>query len=120
MIKIPCLGLGCGLLAATVGIARAEPPVGADPALHPWFQSLTDPRSGGSCCSEADCRHYQVDTSTDDDGTTHYRIKYRDDWLDVPPDSVLKVYDNPTGDYIACVYDYPTPHVLCFVIAPGT
>src|SRR5262249_38392205 len=37
----------------------ADPPDGADPALAPWFRSLTQPGTHQPCCSLADCRTVQ-------------------------------------------------------------
>ena len=44
------------ILLMCVLAAHAEPPANADPALAPWFHSLTQPDTGYLCCSVADCR----------------------------------------------------------------
>lgn len=106
--------------------ALAAPPPGADPALHPWYESLQDPQTGGSCCGEADCRHNPVATFTGEDGATHYKVQYKGQWLSVDDDRILKREDNPTGDFVSCVYDPLDgeagikPKVLCLIRAPGT
>jgi|SRR5690348_683604 len=120
------LFLGIALALAWVfKPAHSAPPPGADMSMHPWYESLQDPKTGGSCCSEADCRHYPVATYTDDKGATHYKVQYRGAWLDVPDDRILQRFDNPTGDVVTCVYpdewaETPTPKVMCLIRAPGT
>jgi hypothetical protein len=100
---LPFLALWLALVA---GIALAAPPEGADPALAPWFQSLTQPGTGSSCCSIADCRPTDWKFS---DG--HYEIPVDDKWIAVPDELVLK-RENPTGNAIACKLN---GRVLCFV-----
>ncbi len=39
-----------------IASAYGRPPENADPTLAPWFQSLSIPGTGISCCSIADCR----------------------------------------------------------------
>ena len=115
------------LLALTVQ-AYALPPSGVDPdsPTSKWYQSLTVPGTGGSCCSLADCRHYPISSATDADGTSHYTVLFEGNWLPVPKEAVLDRLDNPTGDYVTCInaahfYDgVPKPDVLCLIKAPRT
>lgn len=85
-----------------------------------WYKELKVPGTGGSCCGEADCRHFPVRIN---DG--HYEVLYRDSWLVVPNEAIVKMANNPTGDYVACIqggYYYDgmlSPRVLCFIQAPG-
>lgn len=95
--------------------AHAAPPPDADMSLAPWFHSLKNPTNGGDCCAEADCRQHKVQII---DG--HYEVLNEGVWLVVSPKQVLPRTDNPVGDWIACVFPYPTPHVLCLVRPPGT
>jgi hypothetical protein len=112
---IPLSALAVALGGAMV---HGRPPDNADPALSPWFQGLTDPVGGGSCCSQADCRPVEYRTAGD-----HFEVligkQYGEDvephWEPVEPERVLRKTDNPTGRAIACWLPYTTPKVLCFV-----
>lgn len=107
------------LLLATPTWAAPPPGTDLDGAMSHWYQSLTDPKTGGSCCSEADCRAYKVRPMGD-----HFEVWFEGKWLIAPPDVVLRNITNPTGGYIACVnpnhYENGdiSPAVLCIV--PGT
>lgn len=108
--------LAAAAVVATTTLSFSAPPPDADPALAPWFRSLTIPGTEGtSCCSIADCRptsyrtkgdHYEVLAGHDDQGA--------EIWLPVPPDRVLQRFDNPTGRAVACILG---GQVLCFVKA---
>ncbi|HTW25729.1 MAG TPA: hypothetical protein VME92_01275 [Acetobacteraceae bacterium] len=95
------------------GVAQAHPPPNPDPALSPWFESLTVPGTGGSCCAMADCRQadYRIRAN-------HYEALIQGQWIAVPPDRVLHRTDNPTGHAVACYT--PNLGILCFVLAPQT
>jgi hypothetical protein len=95
------------IAAAAAGAAHAQPPVNADPALAPWFQSLQAP-NGVSCCSIADCRmtDYRIDA-------TGYEALVDGRWMIVPPDRVLSHVENPTGRAVVC--SLPGMGILCFV-----
>jgi hypothetical protein len=111
------LALASGLAAA----ALARPPADTPGPYAAWYEGLKQPRSGTSCCSIADCRHYRVRIR---DG--NYEVLFEGAWLIVPNEVILQHEDNPTGDYIACVIDNDfqhgirEPRVLCFIRAPGT
>ena len=111
-----------GLMSVLIHIARSEPPENANPALSAWFNSLTNPQTGGiSCCAQADGhilneRQWRVDGD-------HYMIKIAGNWYDVPPEAVLQHVENPTGGAVAF---YPpamdegagmgrNPTIYCFV-----
>lgn len=94
---VPAVVLALAVLLIGVS-AFARPPENADPAFAPWFQSLTDPTTGGGCCSQADCRpveyrvaagHYEVliGPQFGSDVTPH--------WETVDPAHVLQKTDNP-------------------------
>lgn len=121
------------ILIATTIPAFAEPPRGADMSLAPWFESLRVPEavptSGGlACCSVADCRpvrykatgdHYEafIDSKTfPDDGEPGHGMA-PNEWVRVPDEVILKRYDNPTGEGVACWY---AGHMRCFVLSSGT
>jgi hypothetical protein len=99
------------LFALFVGTAAAKgaPPLNADPALSPWFESLQRPDGAGSCCSTADCR--RVQSRLHDKG---YEVLLDEIWVAVPPGKVLH-RDNPTGDAVACTRGHL---IFCFVPAP--
>ena len=80
-------------LLVLAGVAAGQPPLGADPnsPLGLWFRSLTQPYSGRSCCSIADCR--PVEARLAGDG---WEIRVGGRWLAVSQLAVLK-RDNPNG-----------------------
>jgi hypothetical protein len=108
-------------LLGLAGPARAEPPPGADPALAPWFHSLTQPGTGKPCCSLADCRTVRYRTQGG-----HFQAFIGDafprwsnaphDWVDVPTAHVLHRLDNPTGEGVACWFQ---GQILCFIEGNG-
>jgi hypothetical protein len=102
------LGLACCATAAF-----AHPPKDADPALAPWFNSLTQPGTGISCCAEADCRRTDYRIEND-----HYEAFINGEWTTVPPRAVLNRMDNPTGQAVVCYT--PTLGIMCFVRGPET
>ena len=117
------LGLRLGalvFLASTTAVAA--PPPDANPALAPWFRSLTNPVIlGESCCSEAD-GHILSDNDwrETNDG---YQVRVADAWWQVPPDTVLNNVPNPTGS--AVVFweahgkgSHKAPRIYCFVRPP--
>ncbi len=122
-IVIPILAVA--LVAVVSMCAHAAPPAGADLSMRSWYESLIDPKTGGSCCGEGDCRHYPTATYTDAGGKTHYQVLFKDVWMAVPDDRILERTDNPTGDIVTCIYpdefqEKPSPFVMCLIKAPGT
>lgn len=84
-----------GLLVLII-IAHAEPPANADPALAPWFHSLTQPDTGYLCCSVADCR--PVKTRQKDGHIEAFidNVQFKtgpNDWVRVPENVIL--HGNP-------------------------
>lgn len=106
MIRAVLLGL---VLAAFPLPLLGAPPENADPALAPWYRSLTQPGSGIGCCSIADCR--PVDAKITPKG---YAILVDGNWRDVPQSVIIQGKQNPTGKPIACIFG---GSILCFV--PG-
>src|SRR5947207_14434168 len=83
------------LLAAMMllaGMAMADPPPNADPALAPWFRSLVQPGTSISCCSVSDCRATDYRVEGD-----HYEALIGGAWFAVPPDTILPRTANATG-----------------------
>jgi len=125
VVLIPILAIMALIVAAVfVHGAHAAPPANADLSMRPWYESLIDPKTGGSCCGEGDCRHYPIATYTDDKGTTHYQVQFNGVWMPVPDDRILDRFDNPTGDVVTCIYpdtfvENPRPMVMCLIKAPG-
>ena len=86
--------------------------------MAPWFQSLQVPATGGSCCNEKDCVTVGSQDLKIENGT--YWVRDPEPisavWLVVPPGSILKRYDNPTGKPVACIWGH---NVMCFVLNSG-
>ena len=118
-------GLAIAFLLLLAVAAWAAPPENADPALAPWFKSLTVPGTqNGSCCDVSDCRpvawrivgdHYEallnhetfpIDLGPDDPPL----------WVEVPNKFVLKGKENPTGRAVLCYLH----RVFCFVLPDMT
>jgi hypothetical protein len=104
-------------------LLRTAAPQDADPALGPWFRSLTNPATGASCCAESD-GHILRDRAWRQTASG-YQVRIADHWWDVPADSVLEHVPNPTGGAVAF---YPpandegadmgpgnAPRIYCFV-----
>ena len=100
-------------LLALAPLARARPPANGDPALAPWFRSLTQPGTGMSCCSIADCRETDFRIIGD-----HYEALIQGQWREIPADKVLARADNPTGRAVVCWS--PALGIMCFVRGPET
>jgi hypothetical protein len=111
-----------GLIASLTTHAQAAPPPGADPALAPWFKSLSQPQTNKSCCTLADCRTVRYRTAGD-----HFQAFIGGDfprwsnppqkWVDVPNANVLHRADNPTGEGVACWFE---GQIVCFVEGNGS
>jgi hypothetical protein len=80
-----------------IASAFGRPPENADPALAPWFQSLSVPGTGISCCSIADCRPTEYRTVED-----HYEALIEDKWIAIPRHKILQRTDNPLGRAVVC------------------
>jgi len=86
------------VLFCSSGSAAGAPPPNADPALGPWFRSLTTP-GGMSCCAEYD-GHVLGDGDWRINGD-HYEVRIAQVWRVVPSEAVLNRVDNPTGGAVA-------------------
>lgn len=103
--------------------ANSAAPAKTDPALAPWFQSLSNPNLNGmSCCAEAD-GHILPDDMWRIVGNgyqvyLHGQKAGQGAWIDVPPKAVLNRVDNPTGGAVVFLHTFmgdAHPTVLCFV-----
>src|ERR1044072_1180791 len=70
----------------------------------PWFNSLRQPQSGVQCCSMHDCRAYDERTEVRIENGV-YAVLHNGEWLQVPASKIIERFDNPTGHFVACVYD---------------
>lgn len=89
-------------------LARSAPPPGSSGRFHQWFESLTQPGTGVSCCSWADCRETSWRIRGD-----HYEAFVDHKWMVVPDGVILQRTDNPTGRAVVCWA--PNLGILCFV-----
>src|SRR6201987_3380748 len=109
-----------GKIAIAAGLALspvvvAAPPDSPDPALAPWFESLTQPGTGASCCSIADCRTVEFRQDRDGyegliGGRWNVSVPF---WLRAPPHRIINRIDNPTNRAVVCYT--PEAGILCFV-----
>ena len=76
----------------------AAPPSGSDGHLHAFYESLKQPHTDLSCCSESDCR--PVDYRIEGD---HYVATRADgSQVDIDPSIIIHRSDNPVGRAILC------------------
>jgi len=109
------------LAGLPVAPGQSAPPDRADPALAPWFRSLSQPETNRPCCDVADCRTVRYRIAGD-----HFQAfiggefprwsNAPHDWVDVPNANVLHRTDNPTGEGVACWFG---GQVICFVEGNG-
>jgi hypothetical protein len=78
--------------------AHAAPPSSSDPAFAPWFESLTNPATGISCCAEFD-GHILANKLVRVAGD-QYQVNIAGIWRVVPSAAVLDRIDNPTGEWV--------------------
>jgi hypothetical protein len=106
-----------GVLVTLSSAVSAAPPIGADPALAPWYRSLDrpdfPPHSGMPCCGQdTDCRELdEQDVKIDADGNYEFFTRrgetvstFRDGrnmWVKVPTNKIGN-RENPTGHDVAC------------------
>lgn len=113
--SVLCL-VAVGLAVLQGNLSSAAPPVGADPQLAPWFNSLQT-HDGQSCCGIADCRGPKEYPVRIHGGG--YEVWVDQHWMRVPPEVISDRSDNPTGDFITCVQENywesgtRMPRVLC-------
>jgi len=62
-----------------------------------WYKSLRVPGTGGSCCSEADCRPVKSEYRKDGHWWALVPFDKAEKWLQVPPEKILK-YPTKTAD----------------------
>src|SRR5271168_2021610 len=76
-------------LMLMMSVAYALDPDGryAQSPLKDWFKGLKS-ESGNACCADADGALVDDADWTTADG--HYRVRIKDQWIDVPDDAVVK------------------------------
>ncbi len=94
----------CGVLLAA-SLISASPAFSQDRGV--WFKSLTQPKTGYSCCDIADCRR----TDADWHGGQWWAI-VEGQWTPIPPDKEL---DKQSIDGDAYVCSSPNRYIYCFV-----
>ena len=110
-------GLSIGqALAFPVGTSSAHDPGQPDAA---WYNSLVA-KNGTPCCGGGPDGHCETIGSDDFRPSAvpgGYRARWRGEWIEVPPDSVLPRSDNPTGFPVLCVFHRTNgkPDGMCFV-----
>ena len=128
--------LALALAALLIGLfecaAHAAAPGPNDPQhdmLAPfsdWITHLTNPTNGQGCCSTADCR--MVDYQTSADGSGYEAFISRETfpqgpnaWIKVPNEVVIH-RPNPTGFAVACwaVWHRDTNGYFCFAPSSAT
>jgi hypothetical protein len=94
-----------------------------DPALHAWFDGLASGK--GLCCSFADGVSIEdVDWDTggpkDKDGNATFRVRLQGQWVNVPPEAVVK---EPNKFGAAVVWPYQdgdgVTQIRCFLPGAG-
>ena len=95
------------LMSALAALATANTALAHDP-----YTSWERPDTGGSCCSNQDCRQATARYTA-----TGWEVLDEGKWLEVPPGRVLdsRKYPNPDGMHHVCVG--PKQHIYCFM--PG-
>src|SRR5574343_283678 len=100
--------------------ATAAPPTNPDPALAPFYRSLTIPETGGSCCDASDCRPVRTRVH---EGREQVYIGIEtypgapNTWIDIPDSKRLSPRENPVGEPVAC-WDVRYG-LMCFVQGAG-
>jgi hypothetical protein len=84
------------------------------PEMKEWFNSLTSGK--GPCCSDADGSALSDVDWESNDG--HYRVRIRNEWVDVPDDAVLHQPNKAQRTMVWPVYKDGHPIVRCFI--PGS
>ena len=102
------------LLSAHIGSPISAVAHDTSDAEATWFNSLVD-EGGFSCCgNHKDCK--AVDEYKASSVPGGYLALAGGEWVDVPPQKVLKRADNPTGHAVVCVIYYNGhPTARCFV-----
>jgi hypothetical protein len=111
MIRLSCLVMAT---LATIYVAHAEPPPGADPnsPVAQWYRSLMVPgTTNQSCCSVSDCR--PVEARQTPNG---WEVEIDNAWRPVPAPVVLR-RTNEDGRPIACIF---LGEIRCFLPPAAT
>lgn len=103
------------VIALTLGVVLAkEGDIHTGVPLHDWFMTL---KSGkGPCCADADGNLVaDVDWESRD---SHYRVRFKGEWIDVPPDAVITQPNLDGRAMIWPFYQNGVVMVRCFM--PGS
>ena len=119
LLFILCMGV---LVAVCLGasLSYGAPPVGADPALAPWFKNLRESGTGIDCCGEGDCRPVRTRIHNGKLEAFIDSETFRDapnDWVLVPEEVMIRGTENPVGEPIACWWGFK---IHCFHDASGS
>ncbi len=97
-----------------------SPAIAHDPGepFAEWYQSLSRPDVGGSCCSlSRDCQPAEYRLSPPAaDGESEYEAFMSGRWVRVPERAVIRRHDNPTGGGVLCKAS-SSDFIYCFVSA---
>ena len=98
--------------------AYAEPPPGSgDGRFSGWYRELQSPKTGGSCCSIADCRPVVYRSGATLEAfidSKSFGVNAPNTWVIIPADIIIHG-TNPTGEGVACYT--PLNGILCFIKA---
>jgi hypothetical protein len=82
--------------------------------IRNWFKSVRSPQ-GIPCCDISDGHRTDFDMRDN-----KYWVPINGEWVMVPPETVLKETNNPTGDAIVWYTMYDNkPYIRCFVPGGG-
>lgn len=108
--------------ALFIAPSLARPPANEqiDPATSNWYQSLRQPKTGGGCCTFADCRPTELRQSPTDSSKWEAFISKElfgpdapDAWMTIPDDKIIQHKDNPTGRVVICWFNQ---QIYCAVL----
>lgn len=85
------------------------------PELNNWFKGLSSKR--GPCCDGSDYK--RVDDPDWERAQTGYRVRYKGQWLDVPPEAVLNE-PNKMGFPMVWPVEWPGQPVFIRCFMPGS
>lgn len=88
-----------------------------DPYIRNWFKSLKSPH-GVPCCDTSD-GHFTIWRQSEKQGY-EFEAFIEDQWIPIPPDTVIRNNNNPTGQPIVWYIKLAdrTYHIRCFILGP--
>lgn len=85
-----------------------------DPSIRSWFKSVRSP-NGIPCCDVSD-GHYTTWRPSQTSGF-EFEVPIDDEWVPVPPETVIKGIPNPTGLAVVWYVRFNGMiHIRCFII----